>query len=405
MRVLFFARQAPLPLDNGGRNRTFHLARELSARSSLYFLAYNTQPGSRFRAVSVRDVEDLLPQAERIHLVEKPRRSKRLTQLLTTIGGESSLISLHRSEPMRRALADAITHFRPDVVHVDNELLAPYAECLPVHAARVVAPHNIESDLYRRLAFTQSFPRSQLYRREARTLRCAEEQYIPMFDMCVVVSPQDAAAFEELSARCVVCVPNGASPRPAPEKRQPLLGGEVIRLVFVGVGDYQPNRDAVQFFRSSVLPLLSDMPVRVAVVGARWQPADFPELDFLGHVPDLAHIYDQAHAAVVPVRAGGGTRLKVVDALAFGVPLIATSIGAEGIGIRHGVHGLIADDEAGFARAIRQLVRELREAPDKVYARRLAGYELASKYFWPKLGEQLASHYSELACRRRSGDV
>jgi glycosyltransferase involved in cell wall biosynthesis len=194
---------------------------------------------------------------------------------------------------------------------------------------------------------------------EAEKYQTLADRHLRAFDRVIVCSETDAG---RLAARFpgahLAVVPNGY--------RLPALGGRrrpselgPLRLLFVGTFGYFPNVDAALFLCREVLPALrrlADREIRIDLVGAGGTTdlanfAGHSEVRLHGFVQDLAPLYAAADVAVVPVRAGGGTRIKVLEAFAHGVPVVTTSLGAEGIDAADGEHLLFADDAEAFARA------------------------------------------------------
>jgi glycosyltransferase involved in cell wall biosynthesis len=188
----------------------------------------------------------------------------------------------------------------------------------------------------------------------------------------LVCSQVDAEGLGALMPSTKITVVPNAAPtvRRAPPRER--AADATIRLLFVGAMGYFPNQDAARFLCREVVPCLrgmTDRPVRIDIVG----PGSVERLADLGHdptvhlhgrLPDLTACYAEADIAVVPIRAGGGTRIKILEAFAYGAPVVATSLGAEGLEGVDREHLLIADDATDFARACLELVQTpaLREA-------------------------------------------
>jgi glycosyltransferase involved in cell wall biosynthesis len=151
---------------------------------------------------------------------------------------------------------------------------------------------------------------------------------------------------------------------PTPETLPPAGRDGPFTFLFVGTLGYFPNEDAIVAFCREALPSLRRMatgPVRVEIVGIGATPAvralaAIPEVEVVGALDDVAEAYRRAHAAIVPIRAGGGTRIKILEAFAYRRPVVTTSIGIEGIAARHEEHVLIADAPSDFARQCARLI-------------------------------------------------
>ena len=191
-----------------------------------------------------------------------------------------------------------------------------------------------------------------------------ERRALQRIDRVYVCSERDRAALQARSARAEVRVlPNGLTPRPDPGQSDPEAPPT---LLFVGTLGYYPNEDAALYFCREVLPRLRRLmgrPIRVLLVGPGPGPAvadltSNPDVIVTGAVDDLSDYYRQAHCAIAPLRAGGGTRIKVLEAFANRRPVVSTTIGSEGIAVRDGEHLLLADTPELFAEACARLLAD-----------------------------------------------
>lgn len=402
MRVLFLARQPPVPLDNGGRIRAQALAAELSAIARLHFIAFDGSVGSDLPCESEATVSAALPRAEAVTMVPRPKATKRRAQLQTWLGGNSYGLRLHTSRAMTRALADAMDKFKPDLVHCNSMLLGDFARIVPRSVVRTIAPENVESVLMRRIADTTDTQlRRSLYAREAKLLERWEAAHLARFDLCLGVSEQDARSFARMGANAV-CVPNGVARHPTPRSVSALGDDEPLRLLFVGNGAWEPNRMGMRWFVDRVLPALRcRVPPNVTVVGADWGWLRHPLCTTVGRVPSLDTYYASHHVALVPLRSGGGSRLKVAEALAKGVPVLGTSVGLEGYPLEPGIHALFADAAKDFAAQIQLLDERFRHDPQAVDRQIAAGFRLVQQFFWDEIGARLADVYADAIARKR----
>jgi glycosyltransferase involved in cell wall biosynthesis len=262
-------------------------------------------------------------------------------------------------------------------VVLDHVYLDPYR---PPNAAYVLSLHNVEADVQAELPQ----PAARLARLEHQwdltQLRRLETQAVRRSRAVVVtVSERDAA---RLGVQTVV-VDNGTA---VPVVPPPLPADG--RLTYVGSMTWPPNRFAVEWWLERVVPHLPAAAPPLTVVG-RMSRAVFGghgRLDVLDVVPDVAPVLAETSVVVVPLQHGGGTRLKVLEALAYGRPVVSTSKGVEGLPVRDGVEVLVADDGEAFARAV------MRVRGDTALAARLgaAGRSLAEAYSWERLGERFA---------------
>ena len=216
-------------------------------------------------------------------------------------------------------------------------------------------------------------------------------------DRVVVCSELDA---ERAGVPNVAVVPNGAEPVDDPRVDRTVLAGEHPTLGFVGALDYLPNTEAVGWFAREVFPIVRNHHpgVRFRVVGRGADRVEWitscPGVELVGPVPDVRPELDRTDVAVVPIRVGAGTRLKVVEALANHLPIVTTTVGAEGIEVTDGRTALVADDAHRFADACLRLI----EDPELRQRLADAGAELVgSAYSWPDIRRRVAALAAEVA--------
>ena len=197
-------------------------------------------------------------------------------------------------------------------------------------------------------------------RAELSRLRIHQKMLLPRFDVNLLAGPTDCRSLaEQFPEQRFAYLPNVV--RPA----IPLGEPNPLSLLFIGSMDYLPNADGVQYFCHSVLPVLRGKvpPFKIRVAGHGSEPlaralGHQAEVQMLGMVPDVAPEYAQAGVVVVPLRAGSGTRIKILEAFSFRRPVVSTAIGAEGLGVKHDKHLLIADTPEEFAAACARLMTD-----------------------------------------------
>src|SRR5260221_13771998 len=264
----------------------------------------------------------------------------------------------------------AFRHVPFDVVHVFRLSMLPFARSyLGSHhrPRRHLDLDDIESTTRRGLAALYHLHgiHSMAQIEEAEAQRCSvlEREILQHFDRVYVCSESDKATLRA-GASAQVCVLPNAVHIPAPTLAPGM--GDPFTFLFVGTLGYFPNIDAVQYFCTGVVPLIrqsAPRDFRVTVVGTGGgglsrQLAYAPEVQIIGEVPDVAPWYRDAHAVVAPLRAGGGTRIKRVEAFSYRRPLVSTSIGIEGIDARDTEHVLVGDTPETFAAHCVRLMTE-----------------------------------------------
>jgi len=216
----------------------------------------------------------------------------------------------------------------------------------------------------------------------------------------LAVSAAEARAFEAMAPGRVRVVPNGVDVGAITAASTPIASRQVL---FLGSLGYSANRDAVRHFTRDIAPLLAGSGITLAVVGSNPDGsmhdaaahAAVP-VTIAGFVPDIGPYFSTSRAMVVPLRHGAGTRLKILEALAWGLPVVTTSMGGDGLGLVNGRHALIADEPSAFAAAVESVVRD-----DVLWARlSRAGRALVEERFgWPQIGAVLDEAAREIGGR------
>jgi glycosyltransferase involved in cell wall biosynthesis len=264
---------------------------------------------------------------------------------------------------MRRLIDRLAAETQFDVVHADQLNMAQYAARVP-GASKVLDAHNALWLLYKRLAETMSTgPKRWLLERDWRLLKQYEGQICREFDAVLAVSEEDKVALEEAAGQKLnlAVIPIAVDiDELSPVKRQ----AEANHILHIGTMYWPPNIDGIQWFIQQVYPLIRARrpDVLFDVVGAR-PPQELLDLNkngsgvnVTGYVVDPAPYLEAAGVMVVPLRAGGGMRVKILNALAQQLPMVSTTIGCEGINVVSGCHLLIADTPEAFAEATLRLL-------------------------------------------------
>ncbi len=403
MKVLYVTQIVPYPPHGGVLQRGFNLLRELGAHCEVHLLAFHhpdeLPPGpaveesrAALGAFCKRlEYFDLWPKRSRLH--------KLVAFALGFVYPRPFSVLAHKSGALARRLQAICTGpDRPDVVHLDTIALAPYARfCAGVPT--VLAHHNIESQLIARRAEVEKNPLARIYlNAQHRRLERYEAAQCARFPLNIVVSQADGQTLERLSPGAVTAIiPNGVDTNYFAPRR----GGETPAVIYTGGMNMFANRDAVDWFLEFVWPrLTAAIPgVKFFAIGQRptarllEMAARDPDIEAPGFVPDVRTWVARAAVYVVPLRVGGGTRLKVLDAMAQGKAIVATTLGAEGIDARGDEHFVLADDAEHFAAQTLRLLADpaLREKLGDAARRRVE-----EVYAWPRLGADLAATYARV---------
>jgi glycosyltransferase involved in cell wall biosynthesis len=333
-------------------------------------------------------------------------RLKRWGQLSAILQGRSSTSLEYHSREMQAAVEQILAHDRFDLVQMENYPLGSYR--MADHGAvHVLDAQNVEFDSAHRAAIASpSSLRRWFYDREAKSIRREEVDVYRRQDAILVTSERDRTLLDtHVPDVAKFVIPNGVDPHYYCEGSESV---EPDTLVFTGSMNYYPNVDAMHYFLGDIFPRIRRElgKVKISIVGIG-PPKSLLRLRsesviVTGKVADVRPHISRAAVYVVPLRMGGGTRLKVLEALAMRKPVVTTSVGCEGIDVRHNDSVLIADDPASFASSVVELLRN-REAAARL---KEVGYHLVRlNYSWSAIGEKLEEAYRSLvAGRRRAPD-
>ncbi len=390
MRILTLSPRQCWPPLSGAKLRDYYFARALGRRADVTYAQF-TEPGAKLLSGSD------LPFCRKVIPVPKPK-AYTLGKIARGLTGRWPLsVVNYVSEAMVGALEQATRGERFDLVYLEGIHMAGYVDPLArMFGAwpRVVNDwHNIESELMRR--YRARTPLHGAYARlTARQLEWVERRQLEKGFGNVVCSERERAQLAAIAPQArIAVVENGVDTEYFAGTAAARAPGTSV--VYVGSMDYHPNIDAVTFFAREIWPTVRKrLPsCRFVIVGAKPAPAvvalgQLEGVEVTGTVPDVRPYYRDALAAIVPLRTGGGTRLKILEAMAAGVPVVSTALGAEGLVVEPDRHLAIveADDADAWGRALERL------AGDGAWARELTGAALArvrERYDWAILGESL----------------
>ena len=403
MRILWVGPNFLHPTTKGGQIRTLETLRELHQRHEIHYAAF-TDPK---HPEGIERSAEYSSRSYPFHLRLADKRSPAF--LGDLLGGLISPVPVavkrFHTEEMSRFAAEALQAGRYDCVVCD---FLAVAENFSQRQHVVLFQHNVESIIWRRRAEQAGVPQRAYLALQARRMDAYERRVCRESQGVIAVSEEDASIMRDrfgLAPERVRAVPTGVDveyfqPRGTPPPPS-------ADLVFVGSMDWMPNEDGVQFFVREVLPLirLHRRDCSVSVVGRnpsasiRKLAAATPGLVVTGTVPDVRPYLWGARASIVPLRIGGGTRLKIYESAAAGVPVISTRVGAEGLPLESGKECLLADSPQDFAAACLRILNES-ELRENLAA---AAFNLVSSRFsWHVVASQFEDALLALAGREGS---
>jgi len=405
-RLLFLSQTLPYPPDGGVKIRTFNILRLLARTFDIKALCFYRTKGGLLKTdvrEAVRGLSDLA-DVETFPIPQEQSRTRLLwDHSRSLVQQRAYTVFSYQSREFERRLRDLLQREPFDLVHADSLDMSyyfPLVRGLPL----VCTHHDAQSAaLARRAGIESSAFRRRYVAHQARLTKEEEQRWCPLVTLNVAVSDVDAEKLRNIApaARFTV-VPNGVD---TDYFRPPETAGQGD-IVFVGGTTWYPNKDAMDYFTSTILPILKEKGAtrRVAWVGrASPQEIDRYHREFgitlTGYVEDIRPLVHAASCYIVPIRIGGGTRVKILDAWAMGCAIVSTTIGCEGLSARDGQNILIRDDPEEFAVAVANLLADplLRERLGQE-GRRTA----IAEYSWEALEPKLRSAYLALLSDRRA---
>jgi glycosyltransferase involved in cell wall biosynthesis len=411
MRILWIGHNLAYPPKGGALQRNYNLLRQAAAQAEVHFLAFD-QPRTRPPEVHPHDCMEALSKfcatADWVPL-SRPggsfhRQVTALRGLLSTLPYEAHWL---RSWRLQEMLATLLNKHRFDVVHFDTLGLAQYMSWVN-NCGTVLNHHDVQSALMiRRIEQEPNLLLKRYWKMEAYKLRRAELRWGEAAGVNLVCSPDEAQQLHGEGSRMrTAVVANGVDTQYFSPRRDP--GGQT--LLFCGSLDMYPNQEAMKYFFDSIWPPLRSRlkTVEIYIVGRQppsWLKAQAESdvrVHVTGFVDDVRPYFEKATICVCPIREGGGTRLKILDSLAMGVPVIGTAFAASGLHVRHGRELVTAENANEFVRQVERLLNDA-----ELRARiAVAGRELVEReYSWDVVGGHLRTAYEKAVALRHKGTL
>jgi len=400
MKILWVKAGGLVPPDSGGKIRSYNILRELARRHSVTFFSFYAAHNSD----SHPDLRNLFDHVVCVPLRLPPPKSpaEMLDYGLRLFSSEPYSITKYCRPEVRRRLRTPLDEESYDVILCDFMAAAgviPWDSPTP----KILFTHNVEATIWRRHYEVATNPIwKAISRREWRKMEAAELRYLRLADRVLTVSEADRDAFGGfIDPAKLAVIPTGVDV----DYFQPMSAEETPNsLVFTGSMDWLPNEDAIVYFSQAILPLIKQQcpEISLAVVGRspsrKLQALAQTEksIRLTGWVEDIRPYVARGSICIVPLRIGGGTRLKIFEAMAMSKAVVSTSIGAEGLPVRSGENILLADTPQDFADAVISLLRD----PDRRKRLGAAARALVQeKYSWRIVAERFAAILEEAIAR------
>lgn len=403
-RLLFLAQALPYPPDAGVKIRTYHTLRLLSQAfdvTALCFYRVDHHEGPGRNVATALQALSSFARVEAFPIPQEHNRARLIWDHARSLAtGRVYTVPAYDSAAFRERVRAWLRAVPFDVVHLDSLDLSGYLPLL--RGRRVVCTHHdLQSSLLRRRVESEPrWWRRAYMAHQARLMAREEARACIQVSLNVTVSPVDARRLLELVPDAqVTVVPNGVDVdfyRPAP--------GPGHGVVSVGGTNWAPNRDGLVHLCEDILPSLRRLGVTAPVTWlGRADNRDRYEflrrygVTLTGYVDDIRPYLREAACYVVPIRVGGGTRVKILDAWAMGKAVVSTRIGCEGLHAIDGYNILIRDDPRAFAEAVRDV---LEDEELRLRLGRAARETAESHYGWDVIGERMIADYLAVCARR-----
>lgn len=402
MRILVVYPYAPYPIVRGTFQRTFHLLRELARHNTIDFFALDESS----EAAPHTGVFSEFCARVRLQPFRHPPwpgmlGSRLLHPTPTTVR--------HWEDPAAHAALAEFTAGRDyDLIHFCDLVMWPYVKRLPFPCPRVMDRSRVDLMFQNDELRTLSLGAAEKFRRKENLFKLGflERAVAKELDATVVCGPDDEVYLREHVSKVskIMVLPNGCDPAFFNMDAHPPKPKTDPTWLFCGAMDYSPNVDGIGWYFDTVdAEVRRALPSRrVDIVGKNPAPAvraqgKIAGVTVTGEVPDVRPHYQANWFQIVPLRIGGGTRLKIVESLSIGCPVVSTTIGAQGLELRHDEHLLLADTPAEFAAAT---VRMATDARLRERLRTAGRQQVLELYGWPRLAARLNAFYKTLVSSR-----
>ncbi len=402
MKVLFLSQIIPYPPHGGVLQRGYNIIREIGKENEVYLLAFHhpdTIATESLLEESKRELEKICSQVHYFKLW--PKQSKIHKFLAFLLGFFYPLpfsVLAHKSSAYKKTIREILEKNEIDIVHIDTVGLSQYRECIG-DVQCIVTHHNIESSLMARRSKVESNWFARYYvAKQSKRLREYEAIESEKYPVNVMMSKTDAEELNQMSPGVnTAIVPNGVDVNYFTK----LGDKEEQAIIYTGGMNMFANKDAVMHLINDIWPIVKKkIPAINFYIIGQDPPKELLSIasqdsgiKVLGFVDDIRPYVAKSAIYVVPLRVGGGTRLKVLDALAQGKAIVSTSIGSEGIEVTDRLNVYLEDTDEGFANSIIELINdEERRCELGKQARLLA----EQKYAWPSIAKGLIAAYKSV---------
>lgn len=397
MKILFISYDFPYPPTGGSISRDYNLIKQLSKHHELYWI------NRTIRGEIKQEYQDEMKKYfKEINIVSWDYKHNALGMLSSLFTNVPYIIKRFKSEEMKATVTETIERNKFDLILCDHIYLSQYIPEKIIGKIPVI-PNNEDCGFtyYKRMAESPGFVRSSYGALQWKKLLNYEIEVLKKYKVYITTSEKEKELISEYYNEAEICViENGVDNEFFHERERK---DNNPNIVFTAWFKYYPNVSAAVNFAKNVFPLIKkEIPeIKFYLVGKEppekvKQLANIPGIIVTGYVDDVRDYLSNADAAVIPLEIGGGTRLKILEALSMKIPVVSTKLGAEGLSVENGKNILISQSDSDFAEKVIMLIR------NKDLAKKLAnnGKLLTQKkYDWTQIGEKLNVFLNEFATK------
>jgi len=403
MRILQISPQVPYPLDDGGRKGIWGITKSLSERNNeITFIAYK-------KDVKVKLQNEIFSFLNKQFYVDARINNSLTGALINLFSRIPYNISKFKTKKFQTLLLKILKHDKPDIVHIDHLHMAWTSDVvrkmypdIPI----VLREHNIESNIMKRFSEKQKNPILQIYSWiQYKKLLKYEAKWCGKVDCCVMISEEDEKEILLLNPNAKTCIiPAGIVENKIGFAKN--ISKIPNSICHIGPMDWYPNYDSLNWFLNSVFPsVVNGKPeIKLYIFGKGTEKVNIPEqikenVIVKGFVDDLWKEVSQMQLVIVPLRIGGGIRIKILETMAAGINILSTSIGKEGIPAFAQKHMMIADTEKEFSEKITRFFNSEFNNEEMIDE---AIKLIKENYTWNKIGEKFENEYSNVIKSKNS---
>lgn len=337
MNVLFFAYDFPWPTNTGGKNRAYHMLKFAKKNANITLYSF-IRPD--FKEEYKREIEKIGIKNIKLFSRNKVMKIKNAKTLIS--GSHSIFYYLYFEKEIKEELIEDIKEQKIDVVHFESFYTGYYLsqEIASMKVKQIFGTENIEHVIYKQYADSKKILKPILIR-EVKKIEKEEKEFIKLADVTLAVTKGEEEVLKNLGARNTLIIENGIDPDFFEFKSPKKEIGK--KLLFVGNFSYFPNMDAIKYFYYDVFSMMTDY--TLTIIGKNVNALPFvndPRITTIEFIEDIRDGYDNADIMVSPVRIGGGTNFKILEAMASGIPVVAHPARLLGLGVVKGKHLSVA---------------------------------------------------------------